>query len=62
MNRKMLMVAALSISAGVYSYNFNYKEIKPFRKCLLKNCEKMTNHNGGYCSAEHCKQAKGAKK
>ncbi len=26
------------------------------RKCLLRGCENMTTHNGGYCCAEHCKQ------
>lgn len=26
---------------------------KPKRKCLLKGCDVMTDHNGGYCCAEH---------
>ena len=29
---------------------------KPVRKCLREVCEKETIHNGGYCSAECCKQ------
>lgn len=29
---------------------------KPVRKCLRSICEKETIHNGGYCSAECCKQ------
>lgn len=33
---------------------FNRAE-KPARKCLLKDCENITKHNGGYCCAEHCK-------
>lgn len=24
-------------------------------QCLLKGCEEMTSHNGGYCCARHCK-------
>lgn len=24
-------------------------------QCLLKGCEAMTSHNGGYCCARHCK-------
>ena len=30
--------------------------VKKEYKCLLPGCEKMTVHNGGYCSAEHCKE------
>jgi len=26
------------------------------RKCLFEGCTNMTDHNGGYCCAEHCKQ------
>lgn len=25
-------------------------------KCLLPGCDTMTNHNGGYCCSEHCKE------
>lgn len=25
-------------------------------KCLLPECDNLTDHNGGYCCAEHCKQ------
>ena len=24
-------------------------------KCGLKDCQRTTTHNGGYCSAAHCK-------
>jgi len=27
---------------------------KPERKCRLKDCTRMTTHNGGYCCAKHC--------
>lgn len=30
-------------------------EKKP-KKCSLPGCEKETYHNGGYCSAQHCKE------
>lgn len=25
------------------------------KKCLLPDCVKLTKHNGGYCSSDHCK-------
>lgn len=30
-------------------------KLKKQQKCLLKDCNKTTTHNGGYCCAEHCK-------
>ena len=30
------------------------ERVKP-TKCLLKDCTALTTHNGGYCSAKHCK-------
>jgi hypothetical protein len=27
-------------------------------KCLLPCCNILTDHNGGYCCAEHCKEHK----
>ncbi len=27
---------------------------RPSKKCRLPGCENMTNHNGGFCCAEHC--------
>jgi len=32
--------------------------VKPSHKCLLPSCQKFTQHNGGYCCAEHSKQHK----
>ena len=29
---------------------------KPRRKCALPECGVMTEHNGGYCCAEHCRR------
>ena len=29
---------------------------KPKKKCLRDSCEVLTNHNGGYCSANCCKE------
>lgn len=31
------------------------QKLEIYRKCLLPSCENMTSHNGGYCSAEHCR-------
>ena len=31
---------------------------KQKKKCLLPECDELTEHNGGYCSAEHCRLAK----
>lgn len=28
------------------------------RVCLLPGCDEITYHNGGYCSAAHCKEHK----
>ena len=32
------------------------EKTKPFKKCLRVGCDTLTNHNGGYCSAECCKE------
>ena len=29
---------------------------KPRRKCALPGCNTTTDHNGGYCCAEHCRR------
>jgi hypothetical protein len=29
---------------------------KPTKKCARPSCENQTSHNGGYCSADCCKQ------
>jgi hypothetical protein len=29
---------------------------RPETKCALPGCEVMTDHNGGYCCAEHCRE------
>ena len=31
---------------------------KPKKKCLRNGCEILTNHNGGYCSADCCRMDK----
>lgn len=35
------------------------KAEKPLMKCGLPGCTVKHNHNGGYCSPEHCKEHKG---
>lgn len=39
-------------------------ELKPKRKmkCMLPSCQVLTDHHGGYCSAEHCREHKQTKK
>ena len=34
----------------------------PKVKCLLPGCDNLTDHNGGYCCAEHCHEHRSAKK
>jgi hypothetical protein len=29
---------------------------KPAKKCSLPSCDTMTQHNGGYCCADHCRE------
>lgn len=29
---------------------------KPSKECALPECNKKTRHNGGYCSADHCRE------
>lgn len=31
------------------------RSVKPATKCRLPDCTRTTTHNGGYCSAAHCK-------
>ena len=33
-----------------------YRVARQKTKCLLPSCDTLTDHRGGYCSAEHCKQ------
>ena len=39
----------------VFSVNpkVKYKHEMPSKKCALPECDKLTNHRGGYCCAEH---------
>jgi hypothetical protein len=62
--KKLAMIAPLFMSEQLW--NDSMEEIrskndiskpKP-KKCLLKECNTPTNHKGGYCCAEHCKQDK----
>lgn len=31
---------------------------RPKKKCLLPSCEVWTEHRGGYCCVEHCREHK----
>ncbi len=55
-----LMLRALLSTAFTYrntSIGYNTATVTPKegKKCLLPDCDKLTKHNGGYCSAKHCK-------
>lgn len=30
--------------------------LRPQQPCLLPGCGKPTNHHGGYCCADHCRE------
>lgn len=52
-NFTLITIIAALASVGV---TFRPEEPKKPRKCRLRDCQRMTTHNGGYCSAAHCKQ------
>ena len=41
---------------GYLPLNTKIGKRKPWRKCALPICPKFTEHNGGYCCAEHCRE------
>jgi len=51
---KRMMNPMLAALSGMYPVR--YARIRQSRKCLFEGCTNMTDHNGGYCCAEHCKQ------
>jgi hypothetical protein len=32
------------------------KPERPLKRCALPGCNNFTDHNGGYCSADHCRR------
>ena len=48
----LALLAATTMVGGVFG---NPSSKKQPRKCLLKDCTRETTHNGGYCSAAHCR-------
>jgi len=47
----------------LYNLKFNtrrlfIKESRPAKPCLLPGCERMTDHRGQYCCAEHSTEHK----
>jgi hypothetical protein len=56
--RRVSPLAAMMLMAGVLSMPM--EQPKPKRKCLLPTCNNLTDHNGGYCCAEHCREHKRA--
>ena len=57
--RKRANFAAFLAMAGVLGMgipSFNDEGKPNPKKCSLPSCENLTEHNGGYCCAEHCRQ------
>jgi len=56
------LITAMLVAAFPYENNFGnaptYRNAiqthEEGKKCLLPDCDKLTKHNGGYCSAGHC--------
>ncbi len=48
--RKMSPMLAMLMMGSMLG---NLPPPKPKRKCLLKGCDVMTDHNGGYCCSAH---------
>lgn len=53
MKRDAFQLTLAAFALGLHSFD-NREYMRP-NKCRLKDCQRMTAHNGGYCSAEHCK-------
>jgi hypothetical protein len=52
----------IELTYHMQRYAMNEKPVRrnnePKKKCLREGCDVLTNHNGGYCSANCCKEAK----
>lgn len=48
-------LAAAIIAGSMFGTGGILNSYKTSRKCLLKDCQVFTRHNGGYCCAYHCK-------
>lgn len=55
MKSPLLMAAMIGAFSGPLPIMPQWKE-NPKRECRLPGCDILTSHNGGYCSAEHCKE------
>lgn len=59
----MIALAGLALAMGRLPTLSPYTSLplafggsKQPKKCLLKDCQATTTHNGGYCCADHCKK------
>jgi riboflavin synthase len=52
LSTSLLMASLMANSNIIESF---LPEPKKKKKCLLKECNNLTSHNGGYCCPEHCK-------
>ena len=68
MNKMSAKLGALSLMAGMFAH-MGGESLFPSsvrkllkervgKKCSLPGCENMSYHNGGYCCAEHSREAK----
>lgn len=59
LNPGVYLATVLSLMTDTSNFTYrDAKRFKPERKCLLKGCENMTTHSGGFCCAEHCRRSK----
>ena len=52
----LYVMMTMALSSGIKLPYSLRKPDKNSHKCLLHSCTNTTNHNGGYCCAEHCKR------
>jgi len=54
--RSMSLLSGLYGASGMFGRVPKALRERPETKCALPGCEVMTDHNGGYCCAEHCRE------
>ena len=61
-NVRMSAIMASIMAMGTPNELIERRREKKYTICLMPNCYNETQHNGGYCCAEHCKAHKEMKK
>ncbi len=58
-NSLSILSLALASLGGYADCGFSrYPSRAQKRECLLKDCNNLTDHNGGFCCAEHSRKYK----